>query len=108
VRRALQADRLAVAEDKPGRRRRPPYESPRASKPRISEEVRLAIVRRTAQEKPVNATHWSARLLAEEVSVGHTTVHVWKEHVPSNPSSPAMAPVTSAKFTFGPSGAVVL
>jgi transposase len=54
---------------------------PRAGKPRISEAVRLAIVRRTAQEKPANATHWSARMLAEEMGVGHTTVQrVWKEH----------------------------
>ena len=54
---------------------------PLAGKPRISEAVRLAIVRRTAQEKPANATHWSARMLAEEMGVGHTTVQrVWKEH----------------------------
>ena len=54
---------------------------PRAGKKRIGDEVRLAIVRRTAQEKPANATHWSARTLAEEMGVGHTTVQrVWKEH----------------------------
>jgi transposase len=54
---------------------------PRAGRKRISEEVRLAIVRRTAQEKPANATHWSARTLAAEVGVGHTTVQrIWKEH----------------------------
>ena len=54
---------------------------PRAGKKRIGDEVRLAIVRRTAQEKPANATHWSARTLAEEMGVGHTTVQrIWKEH----------------------------
>ena len=54
---------------------------PRAGKTRISDEVRLAIVKRTAQEKPANATHWSARMLAAEMGVGHTTVQrVWKEH----------------------------
>jgi transposase len=54
---------------------------PRAGKTRIGDEVRLAIVRRTAQEKPANATHWSARTLAEEMGVGHTTVQrIWKEH----------------------------
>jgi transposase len=54
---------------------------PRAGKPRISDEVRLAIVTRTAQEKPANATHWSARMLAAEIGVGHTTVQrVWREH----------------------------
>ena len=54
---------------------------PKAGKTRISEEVRLAIVTRTAKEKPANATHWSARMLAEEMGVGHTTVQrIWKEH----------------------------
>jgi transposase len=54
---------------------------PRAGKPRVSDEKRVEIVRRTAQEKPGNATHWSARMLAEELGVGHTTVQrVWKEH----------------------------
>ena len=53
----------------------------RAGKKSISAEVRLAIVKRTAQEKPKHATHWSARMLAEEIGVGHTTVQrVWKEH----------------------------
>ena len=54
---------------------------PKAGKKRISDEVRLKIVTRTAKEKPANATHWSARMLAEEIGVGHTTVQrVWKEH----------------------------
>jgi transposase len=54
---------------------------PHAGKPRVSDEKRVEIVRRTAQEKPANATHWSARMLAEELGVGHTTVQrVWKEH----------------------------
>lgn len=54
---------------------------PRAGKKRVSDKVRLAIVKRTAQEKPANATHWSARMLAAEMGVGHTTVQrVWKEH----------------------------
>ena len=53
----------------------------RAGKKSISAEVRLAIVKRTAQEKPKHATHWSARMLAKEIGVGHTTVQrVWKEH----------------------------
>ena len=53
----------------------------RAGKKPIRAEVRLAIVKRTAQEKPKHATHWSARMLAEEIGVGHTTVQrVWKEH----------------------------
>jgi len=40
---------------------------PLAGKKRVSDEVRLQIVMRTAKEKPKNATHWSARLLAEEL-----------------------------------------
>ncbi len=43
---------------------------PRAGKKPISAEVRLAIVTRTAKEKPKHATHWSARMLAEEIGVG--------------------------------------
>jgi transposase len=54
---------------------------PKAGKPAISDAVRLAIVKRTAQERPANATHWSARMLAAEMGVGHTTVQrIWKEH----------------------------
>ena len=54
---------------------------PRAAKPRVSDERRLEIVRRTAKAKPANATHWSARMLAKELGVGHTTVQrVWREH----------------------------
>jgi len=54
---------------------------PRAGKPRISDEVRLKIVTMTANGKPANATHWSARMLAKELGIGHTTVQrVWKEH----------------------------
>ena len=54
---------------------------PKAGKPRISDAVRLRIVTMTAKEKPANATHWSARMLAKQAGVGHTTVQrVWKEY----------------------------
>jgi hypothetical protein len=54
---------------------------PKAGKPRINDAARLRIVTMTAKEKPANATHWSARMLAKQVGVGHTTVQrVWKEH----------------------------
>src|SRR6202051_5116134 len=46
---------------------------PRAGEKPISGEVRLAIVTRTAKEKPRHATHWSARMLAAAIGVGHTT-----------------------------------
>jgi transposase len=61
--------------------RRDKGKGPRAGKPRISDEVRLKIVTMTAKEKPANATHWSARMLAKAIGVGHTTVQrIWKEH----------------------------
>jgi transposase len=54
---------------------------PKAGKPRIADEVRLKIVTMTAKEKPANATHWSARMMAKQVGVSHSTVErVWKEH----------------------------
>jgi transposase len=54
---------------------------PRAGKKRIDEAIRLQIVMKTVQEKPKNATHWTARMMAEEMGVGHTTVQrIWKEH----------------------------
>ena len=53
----------------------------RAGKKPISDAVRLAIVTKTAMEKPANATHWSARMMAEAMGVGHTTVQrIWEEH----------------------------
>ena len=53
----------------------------RAGKKPISDAVRLAIVTKTAKEKPANATHWSARMMAEVMGVGHTTVQrIWEEH----------------------------
>ena len=53
----------------------------RAGKRPISDDLRLAIVTKTAKEKPANATHWSARMMAAAMGVGHTTVQrIWKEH----------------------------
>ena len=54
---------------------------PKAGKPPISDEKRLAIVTKTAKEKPANATHWSARTMAEAMGVSHRSVQrIWKEH----------------------------
>ena len=47
---------------------------PKAGKPPISDAVRLTIVTKTAKEKPANATHWSARTMADEMGVGHRSV----------------------------------
>lgn len=38
------------------------------------------IIRKTTQDKPQNATHWSTRALAAELKIDHTMVHrVWKD-----------------------------
>ena len=44
----------------------------------LSAEKRLAIIEKTATEKPANATHWSARKMAKAVGVSHRSVQrVW-------------------------------
>jgi len=63
---------------------------PLAGKKRVSDEVRLQIVMRTAKEKPKNATHWSARLLAEELGIGHTTVQAGVERTRPQAASDAL------------------
>jgi len=48
-------------------------------KPLARKKVASAIVRKTTQERPPNATHWSTRTLAQEVGTNATMVHrVWK------------------------------
>jgi transposase len=54
---------------RPGRRRK------------YSDAVVLKIVRKTTQEKPADATHWSTRSMAKVVGVSEATVRrVWKRH----------------------------
>lgn len=44
------------------------------------QSVAQKIIRKTTQEKPRNATHWSTRTLAAELKIDHTMVHrVWKD-----------------------------
>jgi transposase len=44
----------------------------------LSAETKLAIIEKTATEKPANATHWSARKMAKAVGVSHRSVQrVW-------------------------------
>jgi transposase len=44
----------------------------------LSAETKLAIIEKTATEKPANATHWSARKMAKTVGVSHRSVQrVW-------------------------------
>jgi len=48
-------------------------------KPSARKKVAAAIIRKTTQERPQNATHWSTRTLAREVGTNSTMVHrVWK------------------------------
>jgi transposase len=48
-------------------------------KPTAREKLAPAIVKKTTQEKPKNATHWSTRSLAGELGTSHSMVQrVWK------------------------------
>jgi len=48
-------------------------------KPKKRQDVVRRIVKKTTQEKPKNATHWSTRTLACELGVNPTLVHrVWR------------------------------
>ena len=53
---------------------------PRGGRPRRPRErIESEIIRKTTQETPKNATHWSTRTLAEELGVSQSMVHrVWK------------------------------
>ncbi len=53
---------------------------PRGGRPRKQrEDVESEIIRKTTQETPKNATHWSTRTLAEELGITQSMVHrVWK------------------------------
>jgi len=49
--------------------------------PAVSAEIVELIVRKTTQEKPEAATHWSTRTMAKAVGVGKDTVQrVWAAH----------------------------
>lgn len=48
-------------------------------KPEVRDQVEARIVRWTTQKKPAHATHWSTRMLAEELGVSRSMVQrVWK------------------------------
>ena len=48
-------------------------------KPPLSAETKLAVIKKTATEKPDNATHWSARRMAKAVGISRTAVqNIWK------------------------------
>jgi transposase len=46
----------------------------------LSREVKLAVLAKTAQERPPDATHWSARTMARAIGISHTSVQrIWAE-----------------------------
>lgn len=50
-------------------------------KPSVRALKEAEILRRTTQERPPDATHWSVRTMAAAVGVSRATVHrVWKDH----------------------------
>lgn len=54
----------------------------RSGRPReITSDDEAEIVRKTLEEEPPNATHWSCRLMAAEVGVHPTTIsRIWRAH----------------------------
>ncbi len=43
--------------------------------------IKLAIVEKTVKQRPANATHWSVRMMAEEMGISHTSVQrIWAEY----------------------------
>lgn len=57
-------------------------DAPRTGRPAtVTAEVESRIVRAILEDKPVNATHWSTRTLAQHLGVGATTVRrVWQSN----------------------------
>jgi transposase len=56
-------------------RSKPPGRTP------ISAAIKLKVVEKTVKERPVNATHWSVRAMAEAMGISHTSVQrIWAEY----------------------------
>jgi transposase len=56
-------------------------DAPRAGHGSIGDEVTREIIRKTTQETPVAATHWSTRSLARAMGLSASTIRrVWKKH----------------------------
>ncbi len=55
---------------------------PRSGRPRrITPEDEAEIVRKTLEDQPADATHWSCRLMAKEAGVHPTTIsRIWRAH----------------------------
>jgi len=56
-------------------RSKPPGKKP------IADAVKLKVIEKTVKERPANATHWSVRMMAEEMGISHTSVQrIWNAH----------------------------
>src|SRR5713226_3235934 len=56
-------------------RSKPPGKKP------IADAIKLEIIEKTVKERPANATHWSVRMMAEEIGISHTSVQrIWNAH----------------------------
>jgi transposase len=56
-------------------RSKPPGKKP------IADAIKLKIIEKTVKEHPANATHWSVRMMAEEMGISHTSVQrIWNAH----------------------------
>ncbi|HSV82429.1 MAG TPA: helix-turn-helix domain-containing protein [Ramlibacter sp.] len=57
-------------------------DAPRTGRPAtVTAEMESRIVQATLQERPINATHWSTRTLAEHLGMGATTIRrVWQSN----------------------------
>lgn len=55
---------------------------PRSGRPRsITPDIEAEVVRRTLHTKPENATHWSTRLMADEMGLNQVAVfRIWRAH----------------------------
>jgi transposase len=52
---------------------------PRGGRPRKREPIESEIIRKTTQQKPAHATHWTTRTLAKELGVSRSMVQrIWK------------------------------
>jgi hypothetical protein len=48
--------------------------------PPLSEEIKLAVLKKTAKETPANATHWSRTSMAAAIGISASSVgRVWRE-----------------------------
>ena len=57
-------------------------DAPRSGRlPAISKRRKQMVVRKTLQEKPANATHWSRRLMAQAINMSPATIgRIWQAH----------------------------